>query len=350
VNHPDRIAAMRALSDALLITHGPHVTWATGFTGSNGWLLVTASESVLLTDGRYSEQAARQAPHVEVLITSDPLAQALAPRVRGLAGLSVQDTHLTVAQARAVGEGAPGLALTPLGDAVERLVAVKTREQVDAIVRAQRVAEEVFEEVVRGIRTGQREHEVAARLTYGCLARGASRMAFEPIVASGPNSALPHARPTDRQLQPDEPLLIDFGCVLGGYASDMTRMLHLSGPSDGFRRAHAAVLEAQRAAIGAARAELLAASLDAAARDVLGRHGFADRFVHGLGHGIGLETHEWPRVTHQVDYALPEGAVVTIEPGVYLPGEWGIRIEDMVWLGSEGCTNLTQTPAELRVI
>lgn len=345
-----RIDALRGVAPILLLSHGPHVAWATGFTGSNGWLVVTEADAVLLTDGRYAEQAARQAPDVECVVTADPLPKALEPLVRGRAQLAVQDAFLTMAQARAIGEATVGLALTPLRDAVERLVAAKTREQVDAIVRSQRITEAAFEAVVQTVEVGQAEYDVAARLTYECLRRGASRMAFEPIVASGPNSALPHARPTDRTVGSGEPVLIDMGCVVGGYASDMTRMLHVGPPPQAFSGAYDAVRAAQRAAIAAAAPGVRSPDLDAVARSSLARQGLADRFVHGLGHGIGLETHEWPRLTYQVDYALPEGCVVTIEPAVYLPGEWGIRIEDMVWLAGEGCENLTQTPSDLRVI
>ena len=179
----------------LLLTHGPHVRWACGFSGSNGWLLIQDGDVHLLTDGRYRDQAHRQVgSNAQVVVTADPLAESLAPLIAGRGGLFVQDAHLTLGQSRSIAALVPGLALHATGDAVERLVAVKTQEHVDAIVRAQRISEAVLEDVSGRIAPGMTEQQIAAELVYGCLGRGAQRMAFETIVASGPNSALPHAR------------------------------------------------------------------------------------------------------------------------------------------------------------
>jgi Xaa-Pro aminopeptidase len=185
---------------------------------------------------------------------------------------------------------------------------------------------------------------------YGHLRRGAERMAFEPIVASGSNGALPHARPTDRPLRAGDLVVLDFGGVLDGYASDMTRTVAVGEPGEEARRVHAAVREAQEAAIGAARAGIRTDELDAAARDVLRRHGLGEAFMHGLGHGIGLQTHEWPRVSYQRQDTLPPGCAITIEPGAYLEGRFGVRIEDIVVLHADGCRNLTRAPKELIVL
>ncbi len=335
----------------LLLTHAAHVRWACGFTGSNGWLLIDGGNAHLLTDGRYRDQAAQQVEDlVGIVVTQDPLAESLAVLVAGRGGLFVQDAHLTLGQSRAIQALVPGLALHDTGDRVERRVAAKSQEQVDAIVRAQRIGEHVWHDVSGRIAPGMSEQQIAAELVYGCLSGGVQRMAFEPIVASGPNSALPHARPTGRIWQAGEPLLIDMGCVVRGYASDMTRMLHAGAPSDAFADAYDAVLRAQQAAIEVAKPGVDAAHIDSAARSSLGRAGLAEQFVHGLGHGIGLETHEWPRLSAQADYAVPADCVVTIEPGVYLPGSWGIRIEDMVWVRSEGVERLTRASADLRIV
>ncbi len=335
----------------LLVTHGPHVRWATGFTGSNGWLLVRDGHAHLLTDGRYRDQAHQQVgSNVEIVVTQDPLADSLAPLILHHGGLFVQETYLTFGLSRVIAALVPGLDLRVTGDAIERLVASKHEEQVDAIVLAQRIAEAVFADVIIRIAPGHTEQEIAAELVYGCLRAGAQRMAFEPIVASGPNSALPHARPTDRIWRTGEPLLIDMGCVVDGYASDMTRMLHAGAPSDSFHKAYRAVREAQAAAIAVAKPGVDAAFVDSAARLSLKAVGLGERFVHGLGHGIGLETHEWPRLSGQVDYTIPSESVVTIEPGVYLPGEWGIRIEDMIWVRDGGAQRLTRASADLHVV
>ena len=339
------------VSGPLLVSHGPHVRWACGFSGSNGWLLLRDGKAHLLTDARYREQASQQVgPKVDLVVTQDPLAEALAPLVAHHGTLSVQDACLTLAQSKSITALVSGLTLHATGDTVERLVAVKTQEQVDTIVRAQRISEAVLEQVSGRITVGMSEQQIAAELVYGCLRRGAQRMAFEPIVASGPNSALPHARPTERVWQSGEPLLIDMGCVVDGYASDMTRMLHAGVPSDAFGDAYDSVRAAQEAAVVAAKPGADAAHVDSAARRLLQAAGLGEQFSHGLGHGIGLETHEWPRLSGQVDYTIPADCVVTIEPGVYLPGLWGIRIEDMIWVRHGEAERLTNTPADLRIV
>jgi Xaa-Pro aminopeptidase len=191
------------------------------------------------------------------------------------------------------------------------------------------------------------ERAIAAEIVYQHLKRGAERMAFDPIVASGPNGALPHARPTNRKLQRGDLVVIDMGGFVDGYASDMTRTVAIGSASDEACTHYTAVLEAQRRAIDTIHAGMTGAELDSTARHVLDDAGLGQYFTHSLGHGIGLQTHEWPRLSQRVEHVLPEGATVTIEPGVYMPDQHGIRIEDIVVVREEGCDNLTGAPKHL---
>jgi Xaa-Pro aminopeptidase len=345
-------AATREGASGVLLTFLPDIRWACGFTGSNGLLLVLPEGAWLFTDGRYAAQVKREVQGATPEVVSGDLIAGLAAAALLTVGMrvNVQAEHLTLAQLRALNAAMPGVEWVETEGLLPPLVAVKTPEEVARIEAAQRVTEAVFEDVIAQIRAGITEKDVAAEIVYGHLRRGAERMAFEPIVASGSNGALPHARPTDRPLRAGDLVVLDFGGVLDGYASDMTRTVAVGEPGEEARRVHAAVREAQEAAIGAARAGIRTDELDAAARDVLRRHGLGEAFMHGLGHGIGLQTHEWPRVSYQRQDTLPPGCAITIEPGAYLEGRFGVRIEDIVVLHADGCRNLTRAPKELIVL
>ncbi len=350
----DRLRAetLRRGASGALVTTLPDARWLTGFTGSNALVAVLDDRAWLLTDGRYAEQAGRETSGLAVEIVTGALALRLpallphAPLVllRQSDGLAL-DAARQMAEAlpRAVWMDAPGL-LTPFR-------AVKSEGEIAAIANAQAITDRVFEEICGLVAPGMTEKEVAAEVVYRHLRRGAEKMAFEPIVASGPNSALPHARPTARRLERGDVLVLDMGCVVDGYASDMTRTVVLGEPRDAHvRQVYETVLAAQQAALAAARAGISGAALDAFARDIIAEAGYGSFFSHSLGHGLGLETHEWPRLAAQTPDALPAGCVVTIEPGIYLPGRFGVRIEDLVVLGEEGCRNLTGAPKTWRVI
>jgi Xaa-Pro aminopeptidase len=191
---------------------------------------------------------------------------------------------------------------------------------------------------------------VAAEIVYQHLQRGAARMSFDPIVAGGEHGAIPHNRPTGRVLKQGDMVVLDFGCVIDGYASDMTRTVALGEPGASARAVYDVVLDAQERAIDAVHAGMSTKALDRVARDTITEAGYGEYFGHGLGHGIGLQTHEWPRLSYHVDDELPEGATVTIEPGIYLPGQFGVRIEDIVVVRDGGCQNLTSSPKSLIVL
>jgi Xaa-Pro aminopeptidase len=346
-----RLASLDA--DGLLLSALPNIRWACGFTGSNGLLLVTADAAQFVTDGRYREQARREVDGAEILISSEGLMRRLveADLLDGLGEVVIQADDVTVAAYRQLREHCPSVDWRPESSVLRALVAQKEASEVDRIRRAQAVTEEVFDVILEELRPGRTEQEIAAEITYQHLRRGAEKMAFDPIVASGPNGAQPHARPTSRSLQAGDLVVLDMGAVLDGYASDMTRTVAVGDPSAAARTGYGVVLEAQRRALEAARAGMTARELDAVARSHIEDAGLGDYFAHGLGHGLGLEVHEWPRVSRTSDDELPVGACVTIEPGVYVPEEeYGVRIEDIVVLQEEGARNLTRTGKELHVI
>ena len=338
--------------EAALISFLPDIRWATGFTGSNGVLLVLQEAVHFVTDGRYRTQAEQEVRgarvHVPGYALHEHIAEAgwLPPGRRVL----FQADHVTVAQRQRWGDVYDDVEWVGVSEVLVRAVARKTGAEVAAIRRAQAITEAVLEEILGRLRPGMTEREIAAEIVYQHLQRGAERMAFDPIVASGPNAALPHARATDRVLQSGDVVLIDMGGVVDGYASDMTRTVVLGTLDDATREVYRVVLEAQQRAIGAARAGMASNELDAVARDVIDEAGYGEAFSHSLGHGVGLQVHEWPPVSYRSEEPLPADAAVTIEPGIYLPGRFGVRIEDIVVLRTEGCDSLTHASKELVVL
>lgn len=347
----DRLSDFDA--DAVLLSALPNIRWACGFTGSNGLLLVSSDSAFFVTDGRYTEQAQQEVDGAEVHIASDGLISewkqedVLDPFQR----VVIQADDVTVARHNQLKDRCSRIDWIPKSDVLTHAVGEKEDLEIRRIRRAQSLTEAVFDDVIDMIEPGQTEREVAAEITYQHLRRGAEKMAFDPIVASGPNGARPHARPTDRTLRNGDLVVIDMGAILDGYASDMTRTIAIGAPDEEARDGYELVLQAQEAALDAARSGLTGKQLDAAARDVIEDAGMGDYFSHGLGHGIGLQVHEWPRVSHSVEEELPPGACVTIEPGIYVPEKgFGVRIEDIVVLQPEGCMNLTRTDKSLRRI
>jgi Xaa-Pro aminopeptidase len=345
----DRLAECDA--DALLLSSLPNIRWACGFTGSNGLLLVGPQRAVFVTDGRYTEQARQEVDGARVLIASDGLVTQLMEdgALEPFTQVVVQADHVTVSRHHQLKERCPEIQWTPKSGVLRPAVAQKEDPEIRRIRRAQALTEAVYDHVTEQMRPGMTERDVAAEITYQHLKRGADSMAFDPIVASGPNGARPHARPTDRTLRNGDLVVIDMGCVLDGYASDMTRTVAVGEVGAAARRGYEVVRTAQERALEEARSGITGQALDAVAREVIEDAGLGPYFSHGLGHGIGLEVHEWPRVSRSVDHELPPGSCVTIEPGVYVPEEgYGVRIEDIVVLHPDGCENLTRTPKEWR--
>jgi Xaa-Pro aminopeptidase len=350
--------------DALIVTHPPNLRYLTGFDGSLGALLLTLSNAVLIVDGRYittardrvASSAELRWVRVELAARSleegliDTIAETPARTIGVEAAamtLSRFDRLNALLQAR---QDKAGVRLAPSERIVERARVIKDADEVATLRTAAAMLSRVAARALDAVGPGRSELEVAADIDTFLRQAGFSKPAFDTIVASGPNSALPHARPGERRLLPGDSVVLDFGGVYDGYCVDLTRTVQLSPATDAFLRTFAAVRAAHSAAIAAIRPGLKASLVDTAAREVLTAHGLGDAFVHGTGHGLGLDVHEEPRVTRPgsvaMDETLEPGMVFTVEPGAYLPGAHGVRIEDDVVVTAGGCDVLTSVPID----
>ncbi|HET9086852.1 MAG TPA: Xaa-Pro peptidase family protein [Acidobacteriaceae bacterium] len=330
--------------DALLLTHPPDVRYLTGFTGSNAAVVLPISggsirkknSAVLFTDGRYIEQAQQQTQDATVVIAQGPvLGEASAwMQARNIRSCGVDAEHTTIATLEALRRSISPRDQKKFFQPVPSMVAsqrqIKTPEEIARLRAAAQLGCALFDKLLSVLEPGKRETEIAAHLEFAARMGGAEAMSFETIIASGRRSALPHGHASVQRLPKRGFVVLDFGVMLSGYCSDMTRTVHL-GPATGAERsAYEAVLEAQMAGVAAARHGVTCATVDEAARSALRRRKLADHFTHSTGHGLGLEIHEGPRIAAGQEQQLQAGMVVTVEPGVYLPGRFGIRIEDTV--------------------
>jgi Xaa-Pro aminopeptidase len=348
VSRADRLAALLAERelDCLLVSNLVNVRYLTGFTGSNGACVVGRDERVFLTDFRYVEQAgAEVVPGFERVEAGRELLGELAARLHGRAGFD--DAHVSVRAHRRLGERvAEDVELVAAGGMVEGLRAAKDEAELRAMRAAAEIADAAYEELRSDGLVGRTEREVARRLVRFVEDRGADGVAFAPIVAAGPHGALPHATPRDVPIPSGTLVVVDLGAQVDGYCSDCTRTLATGPLDDRPLEAYEVVRRAQQAAVEAVRPAAQCRELDGLARGMV-EAGFEAGFDHGLGHGVGLEVHEEPRLTRTAEGALEPGNVVTVEPGVYVPGEFGIRIEDLVAVTADGREVLTGFPKEL---
>lgn len=339
------LALLGAQRLPLLIVSNPvNIFYLTGFRGSAGLAVVGLSEAFLWVDPRYTQQAREQAHGVEVIEEKGGLLKAagrwLGERRSRVAGF--EDGHLTCAGLRELrGHVPPRVRLKPAGGLIEELRCVKDTEEIKCIREAARLTSAVCAEVIRLVRPGVRECDLAAEIEYRMRRGGADGAAFETIVASGPRGAWPHARASSKLLNKSELVIFDLGAILSGYAADMARTVYVGQPTRRVRSLYSAVREAQQRAVDAARSGVQARDVDGAAREALARRGLARYFTHSTGHGVGLEVHEKPRLGRGERQRLAVGCVVTVEPGIYLEGFGGIRIEDTVLVGDRGPEVLT---------
>ena len=334
--------------DALVVTHLPNVRYLCGFTGSAG-VFLAAPRAVFFTDGRYTEQASAQVEGARVSIASKGMFPAVAAACAklGLKRIAIESEHLTVAQCSGLKALGKGIKLVRLAGAVEELRAEKDAAEIELLRNAVNLSSRLFRPLLKALRGGAAESAIAGKLEFMARRAGAERMSFETIVASGRRSALPHGVASSAKLPTEGFVVLDYGVVLDGYCSDMTRTVHLGKASAEARRLYMAVLDAQQAAIGAVRAGVTAGEIDRAARQELRRARLDRFFTHSTGHGVGLEIHEFPRLAAGSDTILQPGMIITIEPGVYLPGKCGIRIEDMLLVTEREYDILTPVSKEL---
>ena len=335
---------------AAIITSLPNLRYLTGFTGSNGALFLTAGKDWFFTDPRYDLQAAAQTK-CRVFVVRGKLIESLAKRAKGVRKIGFEDGRMNVQTHDLLREKLPlGATLEPLGGLLEELRMIKSPPEIEAIRRSVAANSEAFERALKKARPGMRESDLALELDWAMRKQGAEKPAFETIVACGPRTALPHAQPGPQVFARNQLVLIDMGASLDGYASDMTRMAHFGAPPPRIKRMYRAVLEAQQAALDAVRPGVSAAFVDQAARKTLRGYGLDRNFMHSTGHGLGLEIHEPPRLGRKEKTKLQAGMVVTVEPGAYVAGLGGIRIEDTALVTERGCEVLTPTPKELMIL
>ena len=337
--------------DALCITSQPGEYYAVGLKGE-GVVLVTRQGCHYFTDSRYIELAQNTVTNADVTMVTphqDPLALAsLVLEHYGLKRVGIEEAYLTVERWQKMKIAFPAdTELVPAGKLLTELRSAKTEEELAVMQKAQDITDQVFAEICEFLHAGVTESEVAAQLTYLQMKHGAEGNSFPPIVASGANGSMPHAIPTAKPIQKGEFVTMDFGCIYQGYCSDMTRTVAIGQPSDEMRRVYDAVLEAQLAGIAAAKAGVPGCDVHNAAWDVLKKYGYGDYFGHGFGHSLGIEIHESPNANRANTKPLPAGAVLSAEPGVYLPGKFGVRTEDVIFLTETGNRILTHAPKHL---
>jgi len=326
--------------DALLVTSLVNTRYLTGFTGSNGQLLIGTDVELFLTDGRYHGSSQREVPDIERFSSERSYRVAVVDRcgTARVSKLGIEAGAMTVADHTALDDAlSADVEIVPLTDVVEDLRRVKDGVERELIRRAQAATDAAFSGILDRLAVGVSEQWVARELERLMMDAGADGMAFDPIVAFGENAAEPHHDPNRRTLEEGDVIKLDLGALVEGYHADMTRTIAFGQPASELRKIHDVVRQAQQAAIDAVRPGVTGIQVDAAARSVIADAGYGERFVHGLGHGVGLQIHEGPWLGTTQDNVLPEGAVVTVEPGIYLEGIGGVRIEDMVEVTGEGC-------------
>ena len=343
--------------DALLMSHLPNIHYLCGFTGSAGLLLVEEAGSVFFTDVRYDTQVRDEVKSAKVVIVRKALLAGLGEwlagrrkRARGWV-IGIEAEHFTVAEKKRLTQARPsGVTLKDAPSIVERSRMVKDAGELTRIRAAVALGAKLFDRALEVLRPGVKETEVAGEMEYAARRGGAQEMSFPTIIASGARSALPHGRASNQPVTPGGFVVCDFGVILAGYCSDQTRTVWVGSVPDEARKVYEAVRESQQAAIDAVRPGIPVGQVDEAARKILQKAGLGRYFTHSTGHGVGLEIHEVPRVADGQREILQPGMVITIEPGVYFPGKWGVRIEDMVAVTASGCEVLTPTSKDFLAV
>ncbi len=342
--------------DAVLVSSPANIRYLSGFAGTESYLYLSGNRKVILTDSRYTLQAGKESGGLEVRTISgrrgygELLRELL--KEDGAERLGFEDGSMLYGTVRKLQEegGLPEKGWIPLGEALSRLRMKKSKEEIERIARAEQIGDEAFSYILGELTPGVTELGIAAGLEYYMRTHGGEDKSFDTIAAFGLHSAMPHAVPTEKKLEAGELVTLDFGCKYRGYCSDMTRTVVLGKAGDKQREIYRIVLEAQQAALFGLRAGITGAEADRMARKVIERAGYGEYFGHGLGHSVGLEIHERPALSSRDETILEPGMTVTVEPGIYVPGVGGVRIEDLVVITKTGCRNLTFSPKELIVL
>ena len=340
--------------DAMMVTSAPNRFYAAQFRSSAGMAIITKDGSYFFTDSRYIEAAGRAIAGAEIRKnTADVTMTDLANEViekHSIQRLGFEEQYATVGEYNGWKAKLKCRELVPATQLLTDLRAVKDQSELDTLVAAQRIAETAFQEALEFIKPGRTEKEISAFLQYRMLCNGADRMSFEPIVVSGVNSSMPHGVPSHKKLEEGDFLTMDFGVMLDGYCSDMTRTVAIGHATEEMEKVYNTVLAAQNAGIAAAKAGVKGMDIHAAAAKVIADAGYGEYFGHGFGHGLGIEVHENPGAGQKASVPLPVNAVISAEPGIYLPGRFGVRIEDVLIIREDGCTDIMEAPKDLLVL
>ncbi len=340
--------------NALLVTTGVNRQYACGFRSTEGVVLITDDEAYLFVDFRYIEaaQKADTGMTVQLVDSENTYRKRIEAALKGkkYAAVGFEDGSITYSEYKKYSNDIISLPMKPASGLLNELRRVKDDEEVSNLIAAQRISENALREVLSVIKPGITEREIAAELTYQMLKYGAENMSFDPIVVTGVKTSMPHGEAGDEAVRGGDFVTMDFGCRVNGYCSDMTRTVAVGNVSEEMRNVYDIVLRAQLAGIAAAKAGVRGRDIDAAARNVISKAGYGQYFGHSFGHGLGLNIHEEPSASPMSDIIMPAGAVISAEPGIYLPGKFGVRIEDVLILGENGCRNITLAKKELIIL
>jgi len=337
---------------ALLVTELAQVRYLTGFSGSNGLCVITPTKHFFITDRRYKIQSSQEVNYFTIIIAKQNLFPLIVERklIPSKARVGFDGNSISVADMKSLKKLLPGRCFVDDSGILDEITAVKDSSEIEMIRFAARITDKVFKKVLTKVHPGVRECDIASEISYWHRKYGAECDAFDPIVASGERSALPHARASEKIIRRGEMLVLDFGCRYRGYHSDLTRTIAVGKPSSEMKKIYQIVYDAQMKAICAARSGVPARSVDAAARKHIRQNGYGRYFFHSLGHGLGIHVHDPLRISVLSKTVLKTGNVVTIEPGIYIPGRGGVRIEDDIVIGNNDCEVLTRSPKELIIV
>lgn len=339
--------------EAYIVSSPENRRYLTGFSSSDGYLIVTACEAVFLADSRYIEAAEKTVKGCSEIVRLNSLSSQLPMHIEklGITKLFTESARLTVEEFNRISKIADcPVSAEKTDGAINSLRRKKNEEEKNCILKAQAIAEKAFEHILTFISTDKTEKEIALELDFFMLKNGAEAISFETIAVSGANSSMPHGVPSDKKIENGDFITMDYGAVINGYHSDMTRTVAVGSVSTKQAEIYETVLKAQLASLSILKDGISGFEADKAARDIISDAGYGEFFGHGTGHGVGIEIHEAPRLSFKTDSVLTEGDIVTVEPGIYLPGEFGVRIEDMAYITSNGYENLTKSPKNLIII
>lgn len=345
---------LKSKNDCVIITSPENRRYFTSFNSSDGFLVITSDETIFFTDSRYIEAAQNQITACKSVLLKR-VSETIVPylKEKNIENIYLETERLTVAELNSLKKAFDFCkveAKEEVDEIINKLRSVKTEKEIDYIKKAQQIAEDAFEYILKFIKVGVTEKEIALELDFYMLSHGAEAVSFETIAVSGKNSSMPHGVPTDKRIENGDFITMDFGAVYNGYHSDMTRTVIVGKPTEKQKEVYETVLKAQKSSLEVLKSGITGVKADKAARDIIENAGYKENFGHGTGHGVGIEIHETPNLSPYSKATLETGNIVTVEPGIYIPDEFGVRIEDMALITDDGYINLTSCKKELIIL